>query len=295
MQRVYFIRHGLSEANVLFYAGKVDQSRAILDPALAPRGEEQARAVSTEPLLSAALAMPGDGDGDEAAQLLVVSPLRRTIQTAHLAFEPWLAARATAGAPVPIVLCPDIQETGDVLGDTGRPVSEVRGELPNLGPAAPLPWDEVPERWCEKSGMYAHTGTALAARFDRFCRWLARRPERNIIVVGHHNVFLGMLSVTFRNCEVREYSFDGEGRGGAEPLPMPLTCDLPAGTAPAPTPPFVCEPSGKPAWTALSPLVSTCDEEMSEEDREWVANPTMLQHNVSKLELWGFPKPARWR
>ena len=76
---------------------------------------------------------------------------------------------------------------------------------------------------------------------------------------------------------------------------MPLTCDLSAGTAPAPTPPFVCEPSGKPAWTPLSPLISTCDEGMSEEDREWVANPTMLQHNVGKLELWGFPKPARWR
>ena len=30
------------------------------------------------------------------------------------------------------------------------------------------------------------------------------------MVVGHHNVFLGMLGVTFRNCEVRTYAFDGE-------------------------------------------------------------------------------------
>ena len=105
MQRVHFIRHGLSEANVLFYAGKVQEARDMLDPALAPKGEEQARDVATDPLLADALAMPrgdGDGDGDEdlAAQLLVVSPLRRTVQTARLAFAPWLAARAAAGAPV---------------------------------------------------------------------------------------------------------------------------------------------------------------------------------------------------
>ena len=134
------------------------------------------------------------------------------------------------------------------------------------------------------------------------CGQLARRPERNIVVVGHHNVFLGMLGVTFRNCEVRTYTFDGEGRrggsGGAgegeeEDLCMPLSQEMPA-TA-APSPPFVCTPSGKATWAPLAPLVSTCDGDLSEEDKAWVSNATMLEHNVAKMELWGFPLPDRWR
>ena len=38
---------------------------------------------------------------------------------------------------------------------------------------------------------------------------------QNVIVVGHHNVYLGMLGVSFHNCEVRKYRFDGAGRQGA--------------------------------------------------------------------------------
>ena len=61
--------------------------------------------------------------------------------------------------------------------------------------------ETLPEDGCEKTGRYAHTGPALAGRYRDFTRWLRARPERNIIVVAHHNVFLGLVGISFLNCE----------------------------------------------------------------------------------------------
>lgn len=279
IKQVYFVRHGLSEANVLFYAGQVDQARAILDPPLASEGQNQARETCSDPILARALS---EQIGDDSVNLLVISPLRRTIQTATLAFAPWLKQRADAGTPVSVALMPDIQETGSVNGDTGRPASVIEEEF---GADYPwLPFESLPELWCIKEGIYEHNGPALAARYDRFCNWLANRPEKNIIVVGHHNVYLGMLGVSFHNCEVRKYRFDGTGRQGDGSFSDSAMPDVPAAV-----PPLLS------TFEAIEPQVSTCDEELSEKDLEWVNSETMKTHNVQKMEMWGFTMPNRFK
>ena len=76
---------------------------AKTDPALTEKGIKQAKSTATHPLLSL-------GEAD----LIVSSPLKRTVQTTLLML-------AEAGKSKSVVLHPDIQETGDVQCDTGQP------------------------------------------------------------------------------------------------------------------------------------------------------------------------------
>ena len=73
------------------------------DPALTEKGIKQAKSTAAHPLLSL-----------EEADLIVSSPLKRTVQTTLLML-------AEAGKSKSVVLHPDIQETGDVQCDTGQP------------------------------------------------------------------------------------------------------------------------------------------------------------------------------
>ena len=72
-----------------------------------------------------------------------------------------------------------------------RPASTLRAEFAEAHPCLREELDALPEEWCDKRGAYAHTGAALGARYRKFTAWLQTRPERNVIVVAHHNVFLG--------------------------------------------------------------------------------------------------------
>ena len=66
-----------------------------------------------------------------------------------------------AGRAVPMVLNPDIQETGEIPCDTGRPLAEVKAEF---GQHKYIDWDGVPEDWCEKKGDYLDQGPCLQVR-----------------------------------------------------------------------------------------------------------------------------------
>ena len=292
---VWFVRHGQSEANVLFYAGKVQEARAIRDPGLSEQGVAQARGVPAkyQAVLGSALSIE---PSTEQIDLLVISPMRRTIQTAMHAFGDWLATRAAAGSSVPIVLAPDIQETGDVLCDTGRPASEVRAEFEAAYPC--LPFDTLPEDWCQKEGLYAHTGNALAMRFRKFTRWLQARPEQNVLVVAHHNVFLGMLGISFLNCEVRKFALQCRSADATEASIDSAAARHAAeggderyggGGLSITVPPLM------PPWEPVQPKISTHDDQLSKAELEFVNNPTMKHHNKAKMELWGFRMPDRLR
>lgn len=56
--------------------------------------------------------------------LVVTSPLRRTIQTASLSFGPVLARD-----DVPFIAVPEAQEVGDHLSDTGTEVEKLKEQL----------------------------------------------------------------------------------------------------------------------------------------------------------------------
>jgi len=196
---LYLIRHGQGVHNVLYESGRHEESHAVLDPSLTEVGFQQAKDVAADPLLQKAL----HGTADEKVQLVVVSPLRRTLQTAIGAFGDWLLT--DEGAGVPMVAHADIQETGEVDCDSGRPLSVVRGEFTEDY----LDWGEVSEHWNDKSGINRDNGPCLLSRLNRFRRWLASRPEERVALVAHHNVFLALTQTTFLNCEVRSYDVDG--------------------------------------------------------------------------------------
>lgn len=249
--------------------GQVEQARSILDPGLSPLGIQQAQATSDNVILADAIAA-AEVEGEV---LVVISPLRRTIQTAMGALEAWLQQLQAAGKPARIALAPDIQETGNVQCDTGRHPAELREEFGEVHPH--LPYDALAPDWHVKQGRYVDSGPALATRLAAFTTWLQQQRERTVIVVAHHNVFLALLGVSFTNCEVRQYSLHDH-----HPLPRSAGADDMPLTA---------------VWRPVQPTVSTSDEELTEEEAAWLRNPTMQRHCVDKMERWGFAMPERLR
>ena len=136
VKRIWFVRHGQAEHNVLLSqaASAPDPEAAwqagenVRDPGLTPLGFEQARRASTDPLIrDTALGPPGSAD---RAELVVVSAMRRTLQTALT-----MCDAAAERAPDPkkamfrVVALPDLQECNAVPCDTGRPLNELQAEF----------------------------------------------------------------------------------------------------------------------------------------------------------------------
>ena len=93
-KRVWFVRHGESQTNV-------SGDWTHRDPDLTANGRAQAERVPLDPILADALAAPNSGS---RAELVVVSPLLRTLRTA-------MVALGEQQPPLPMVANPDIQET----------------------------------------------------------------------------------------------------------------------------------------------------------------------------------------
>ena len=184
---VIFIRHGQAEHNILLERGQRDQARKILDPPLSALGVQQAEALRENSLLLDALSGPHD-------PLVVVSPLRRTLQTAIGGLGAW--ARDKEGRR--LICNADLQETGEVACDSGSPdiSTNFAGELDVLD------FSQLEDGWERKDGINKDLPVPLKTRLTRFQEWLAKRPERRVVVVAHHNVFLALLRVSFFNCEV---------------------------------------------------------------------------------------------
>mmetsp|Transcript_39350 Transcript_39350/g.93078 ORF Transcript_39350/g.93078 Transcript_39350/m.93078 type:complete len:250 (-) Transcript_39350:179-928(-) len=245
---VCFIRHGQAMHNIPYEQGKRDEAIKILDPHLTDLGREQAKSMQENPLLLEALG----GDDCSGVELVVVSPLSRTIQTALLGLEKWLAAKEGRK----LMLMPDLQETGEVACDTGSPVETIKESF--KAQAHLLDFSCMRDGWELKEGPNKDTAEAIKARLARFTSWLASRPERSVVVVAHHNLFLGLLKVSFRNCEVRTLAFNTDG-----------------------------------SWTPIKPLVSTSDEEMTPEDLKHAS--FYHKHNEKKLLNWEMQSPPRFR
>jgi broad specificity phosphatase PhoE len=259
-KRVYFVRHGQGHHNVLWEAGQETAACELRDPGLTSLGWEQAEAVARDPLLQKALF----GDETEQAQLVVVSPLRRTTETAIGAFDRWLQSQPTTTRPA-VVLQSGLQETANVLCDTGSRIPRLKSWL-DSSTESYLDFSTLSPTWYVKDGINDEAN--LKERLGLFEQWLAERSEEVVIIVAHHNVFLGLLGVTFKNCEVREYAFQSDAPGGSI---------------------F----SKAPKWTALSPTISACDSELSEADQKHLAN--YESHCRENLVKWGLPVPERLR
>ena len=172
---VWFVRHGQAQHNVR-------NRYNIHDPELTPLGRAQAANVSAPQV-----------------DMIVVSPLKRTIQTALLAFAAPLAA-----GHIRLVPHPDLQETEDKPCDTGSDVAVLREMFPSVD------FTGLPMDWNRKQGLYAAGAVAVRTRCARLRRWLGMQDAARIAVVGHGALFRVLLRAgRFANCEVRHYVLSG--------------------------------------------------------------------------------------
>uniref|UniRef100_A0A7S4QNL7 Phosphoglycerate mutase-like protein n=1 Tax=Alexandrium monilatum TaxID=311494 RepID=A0A7S4QNL7_9DINO len=194
-KRVWCVRHGQAEHNVLMDQGRSQEGRNLPDPHLSSDGIRQARSIVEEsPIFRSALC----SRPNECAELVVSSPCWRALQTAREACN---AARAL-GVKVPRILAhPDLQECGEYPCDTGQPLSVLQPEFPEVDFSLLAP---CANDWFIKPGVKSGGIPLLLKRCENFTDWLASRPEARVVVVAHSTLFAFMLEVDFANCEVIE-------------------------------------------------------------------------------------------
>lgn len=151
---IHFVRHAQGYHNLSV------ANQAIRDPLLTPYGEEQCNLLSkTFPYT-------------DSIELIVASPLKRTIYTALLSFP---------NHKQPPVCIPELQETSDSPCDTGSSKVEIAREFAGMSIDLKLVTDD----WNSKKGPWAPQKSAIEERAAAARRWLRSRPEKNIVVVTH--------------------------------------------------------------------------------------------------------------
>ena len=133
------------------------------DPDLTAFGEEQCRQLAQ------------NFPYHESIDLLVASPLRRTIYTTLLGFKP------EVDRGLKVIALPEVQETADVPCDTGTDIDVLKEEMKDK----PVDLSRVKEGWNDKSGRWAPTASALEKRAREARQWLKARPEKEIALVTH--------------------------------------------------------------------------------------------------------------
>jgi len=252
---LWLIRHGQGYHNVLIDQGiqqddekMICEGAAIPDAALTQLGRKQAKECAKKDILK----KPLRGSRSERIQLIVISPLLRTIETGKIILEHFLMTNLN----VPVILHPDIQETGESNCDTGSSIEKVREFVKNFGAKVDL--SLITETSHIKTGRYKDNWTALQKRFNDFVLWLNRRKESRILIVSHHNVLLHLTGSPFFNCECRSYQLDFK------------------------------------EFIPVSPKLSTCDEELTKEDKAYLKTFEAPLRERMK-ELYGIDLPVRLR
>lgn len=134
------------------------------DPTLTPIGDGQCRTLQkTFPYRN--------------VDLIVASPLKRTIYTALLSFEDVLKNNKN----LKVIGLPELQETSDLPCDTGSSAEELAKEFEGQ----PVDLSRVTPRWNDKKGRWAPTPEAIEERAKVARQWLMARPEKEIVVVTH--------------------------------------------------------------------------------------------------------------
>lgn len=189
---ITWIRHAEGRHNVdPLYAATVK------DAELSPKGKTQAASLGSDPRLQ----------GKLAPELVVSSPMRRTMATALGAF---------GNLSVPWHLEPRIQETpacvvvgglcniGDPVAATELLKQEGRQDLLEL-------YTALPQGWNVHEGNFTPDVAHLHERFQRFTSWLLARPEQRIAVVSHGDFTYANLGVLLNNAAVLALTLSPKG------------------------------------------------------------------------------------
>uniref|UniRef100_A0A7S2HD81 Uncharacterized protein n=1 Tax=Haptolina brevifila TaxID=156173 RepID=A0A7S2HD81_9EUKA len=188
-KKIFFVRHGEGEHNVASASGN-QAAYLIADAQLSSKGVEQSMKLMQHPAFCSAsghMCVP---------ELLVVSPLRRTMLTAILGFN----------SDTPIILRPDMQENGLTPADCAQPDLGIEMLRKQGRTSLCDMYESLPEDWHIKGSLWKRS---VSQRFATILEWLETRPEQSIVVVGHHDFFRCTLNESFENAEVRQYTLDG--------------------------------------------------------------------------------------
>lgn len=163
------LRHGETVFNVVFGATRVDPG--VRDPALTPRGREQAAA--------AAEALRG-----QDIRRVIASPYRRALETADI----------VAGLlDLPVSVEPLIRERAKFACDIGTARRELALQWRHLA------LDHLEEVWWHET---EETEESLAARCRAFCGAMAGVPDwPHVAVVTHWGVIRSLTGLAVKNCE----------------------------------------------------------------------------------------------
>ncbi|RPA96805.1 phosphoglycerate mutase-like protein [Choiromyces venosus 120613-1] len=153
---ITLVRHGQAHNNV-------DGKYYLHDPYLTPLGETQCHELSNK--------FPPK----PAVELLVSSPLKRTIQTTLLGFKKLVESG------VKLELLAELQEASELPCDTGssRRVLEKEGMFKGLD------FSGLPEDWTSKQGKWAPDPDLLRERARVVRKWLKARSESHVVAVLH--------------------------------------------------------------------------------------------------------------
>ncbi|KAF5543110.1 histidine phosphatase superfamily clade-1 [Fusarium mexicanum] len=145
---IHCVRHGQGVHN-LSYA-----NHDLHDPELTPLGEEQAQALTTRfPELA------------NNVELIVSSPLRRTIQTALLAFP----SKLKSGMQV--LAWSEVQEASDLICDTGSHLPDIKARFYGL----PVDFSLIEPDWYLKVAREMGPNCSLPPREGTACPAMAER------------------------------------------------------------------------------------------------------------------------
>ncbi|KAI0596183.1 histidine phosphatase superfamily [Biscogniauxia sp. FL1348] len=164
---------------------------SIRDPELSEIGREQCfplrRGLMEDPIA-------------QKAELVITSPMRRTIQTA-LGSVDWLLEKG-----VKIQADAGWQENSDKPCDTGSPVDKLTAEFPAVDFSTVDPvW---PDKTSPAASHYRYTKTALLVRAQASLKKLYERPEKVILVVSHSAFMrLAVTGCWYFNADYRIFDF----------------------------------------------------------------------------------------
>ncbi|KAF8465910.1 histidine phosphatase superfamily [Kalaharituber pfeilii] len=189
---VTFVRHAEGWHNAT-------RDHSLPDPCLTPKGIQQCNLLNQTflqppPVIDAAGLPPPPPPPD----VLVSSPLTRTLQTTLISFSTYLSMPPhDKDKIIPLAL---LQETAEIPCDTGRPIELLRAdfagkgnltgpELGNLGDINGakdrIAWELLDPVFPNKGGIYKSDKAMLEERARLARKWLWERDEEHIVAVLH--------------------------------------------------------------------------------------------------------------
>ncbi|KAI5369359.1 Putative histidine phosphatase superfamily, clade-1 [Septoria linicola] len=155
---LYLIRHAQAAHNVNA------ANHFMHDPSLTELGDQQCRALKASfPL-------------HDKIDLVVASPMKRTIQTALKVFGDTLKTKS-----LQVICLPELQETSVLPCDTGSTIEVLEQEFKGC----PVDFQYVTEGWNSKRGRWSADFGPVQTRARQARVWLRDRPEKHIAVVTH--------------------------------------------------------------------------------------------------------------